>query len=277
MNAALARAALRLLYSPSQPRVPAGSPDGGQWADVGPQGEYDRTATTESGWPASPRRAAIEAKFGALKMKRGVSIGDDKPLTIEAAERVYDVLVEMRGKGYRLPDGVSIVRTEGDDARINGETEPIPYDNSVQLKIRVPDTVPNDANLDEVTRLIFGEQVRSERGDLGLPGKGTVPRFVERSFRDLVIHEMGHVQHAQKGGALPNEAYQDYVQDLARNHVPETEIRARVSGYAAEGRVGEFVAETFVKMYRGETVDAEVMKLYLDARGPRVPPKGRRR
>ncbi len=55
MRLAMLKLALALKYSPYQPRVPAGSPDGGQWTDAGVGGGYVRVAENDSGPTATDR------------------------------------------------------------------------------------------------------------------------------------------------------------------------------------------------------------------------------
>lgn len=59
-------------YSPDQPRVPAGNPDGGQW--TGPAGGSGRSATRGRGRANKPLRTALA---GVLIMQR-VGVGDDR-------------------------------------------------------------------------------------------------------------------------------------------------------------------------------------------------------
>jgi hypothetical protein len=193
----------------------------------------------------------------------------DMPTTVRTAHVAANVLKEMKDKGYRLPDSVNIEGDSGDD----GETVPSgvtvsdnpKYGTSNQaLTIKIPTALPPDADLDRAVAVAYGGKI---------PGT-KIDKYSAHNMRDVVIHEMGHVQHGfiSYPQAVIHDAQVAFkaTGDTEDQVIDKILSAARsVSGYA-EHHPQEFVAEAFTRMYRGEKLTPEAMKLYKAMKGPAI-------
>lgn len=78
-----------------------------------------------------------------------------------------------------------------------------------------------------------------------------------------VHHEVGHLEHFRRNGlafiTMRRETLDPGEQEIAR----------RVSWHACQNQI-EFVAEVFAAMAAGRSLDAEVMAMYRELRGPEL-------
>jgi len=172
---------------------------------------------------------------------------DDHPVAIRAAHETAAVLAELKTKGYLMPSGV--------DIRVHGKDNPsgLAEDNGT-LMLKVPMGLPPDVSLDVATQATY-------KGEL----EG-VPRFVVTNFREVVLHEMGHIMRRR-----PNESDSTEFATELRHLKSDLFIPAalQVSRYAV-GNPDEFVAEAFVKLYRGDVLSPETMATYTALRGAKI-------
>lgn len=156
-----------------------------------------------------------------------------------AARDVESVLSEMEARGYRLPYSVAI--EEGEEGQTSPEAL---WGESDDLIVTVPRAT---GDLDAASRAYFG-------GTTTVDGVET-DRYVGTTLRDLIIHEMGHVQHGE----------------VNEDPIPADRkaAAARVSEYATTS-TGEFIAESFTRLYRGEKLHPDSQKFYDELGGPKV-------
>lgn len=237
----------RLKFDPAQPRDKEG-----QW-------------TKGAGGTRNEARAALQKAVGG-EIPVGV---DDHPVAIRAAHDIAAVLTEMRGKGYDMPTEIE-VRAQARKSP-SGEAE----DRGL-LVINVPDQLPDDVSLDQAYAAAYGGKIAVvEDGEL----KGEVQKFVGTTFRDLVIHEMGHINRqgvprtpyissrsSPEERKEAEESAKAFGEEMAANREYEREARRSVSEYAATNP-DEFVAETFTMLYNGEVLPAKTMQIYKALRG----------
>jgi hypothetical protein len=161
------------------------------------------------------------------------------------------------------------------------------------LVIEIPETLPLDAPLDHAVAAVFSGTVSSkdtkatglstgaitpvmekyvqEHGD---PDFAEYDRFTARTLRDVIVHEIGHVQAGHRGeldvGTLMG-THAGMSRDKAVFPHQGAIKRAmlQVSVYASNNQ-DEFLAESFTKLYRGEKLSPDAQKLYDALDGPPV-------
>jgi hypothetical protein len=248
--------------------TPAGSPAGGQFCTTGP-GWYPRMVRHHD--DALARLKALVPKASiALEERRDVP----SAVAIRAAIVVADVLEKMKAQGYAMPDRVDVQLSKhhGPHGAVRGVritdvgTRPAQVWEEKHLSIDLPDTLPDDANLDDAVYAVFSEETSA--GDDPLYAGGfNYHRFTARTLKDIIVHEMGHVQAGHREGEL------NMAPMLSSNLFPSTaaitRAMKRVSIYASTSE-NEFLAEAFTRLYRGETLADDSMKLYRALRGPKV-------
>ncbi len=228
----------------------AGGPGSGNFGHAGRPGEV--------GGSAGDTAASLTRKLRDF----GIDVAiEDHPIAIQAAVAVHSVLKEMHSRGYKMPDEVTVNRVPGGPGAadtVSGQTSlHTPDANSWStattrtLSISIPDTIPASLKLDDVVRASFGKDPNA---------------FAVRSMRDIVIHEMGHVQVAS---SLEGMDWDALGRGWAGRWKNGAEIAKGVSDYASKNP-DEFVAESFTRMYRGETLSSDVMKMYRDLKDPVV-------
>jgi len=248
-------------YDPDQPRdengrfATMGGGSGGDtpddWAHLG-----------GPGW-----RAAHEVLEKATGLKH-VLVVADRPC-VRAAPLVADVMGRMRALGYPMPKGVEIVPTS---AGFRGATS---YATDAlgdagapdKVTVYVPSTLPADVDLNDAVRVAY------------TTGTPEYARTAVSSFEDIVVHEMGHVYngHANTpmqgwGQDLPGSArdLDTAIATVAGTHATDFralhDIAIQVSEYAYTNQ-NEFLAETFTRLYRGDTLPADVHTLYATLGG----------
>lgn len=252
-----------LKYSEAQPREPAGSPEGGRFAGGNSAGGPEDLSTIDGQMAARDR----------LRESIGEVIGDPgnvwiemSPISLKVAHEAEVVLREMKAKGYTMPDSFWAQRDSRTDPHgaVEGFRE--------EFHLYFPATLPDDAD-PNVAAKVFGG---THDGIKDFAGEATV--------RDIVIHEMGHIQHTadmRSGGLWQSETAFDVLAHSFNKGSPgnasdivdsENRVKAAalsVSRYAYS-RPREFVAEAFVHMYHGGTLTPDAAKMYRLLNGPKV-------
>lgn len=275
-------------YDPAQPRVPAGTPGtGGRWTD-GDAGVSGGTPDAErrrfdpdpyntpgaDGEPA-PAYSAVVARLRAVIRRPKGALGDPVSVVptsrnaIRAAEITADVLEEMQAKGYAMPTRVMV----GHDAEPRGQVTQFPGRPDQILRIFVPETLPPGVDLDHVVAVTFGETVRPPAANPD-PLYAAYEKFAVHTMRDVIIHEMGHIQDAQRHPRFDPaqakwSATDANIVDALGGARAVSRAQRRVSDYA-QGEDAEFIAEAFTRLYRGETVADDSLKLYRMMGGPPI-------
>jgi hypothetical protein len=260
----------RNLYSDDQPRD-----EGGRWTAAGASGRFASMGDAQR----DSERIRIEGAFTDL----GMDLFIEKEAThLQLASRAHAVLTEMKAKGYKLPDGLYVKSDDQDapHAAVSGAGA------DRALLLYLPKALPPDADLDEAASVAFDGTVSATEVGLGRVGSAELTpnqekaweshpdplysaydRFAPRSMRDVIVHEMAHVQTGHRGqlnvAELLNKGTFRSTLDIKR-------AMMRVSQYAASDGQDEFIAETFVRLYRGDEVPEDSMKLYRALNGPEV-------
>lgn len=218
---------------------------------------------------------SIETRWTAVKDTLAVAIGhagsafvERSPISVHVAEIATGVLAEMRDHGYRMPDEVFVQRDARDAP--HGETSSDAWRPQQELHLYFPATLPADADPDAAVRATFSGQ------------DGDVDRFTVRDVRDVILHEMGHVQARTSGEAQPITFFDTITRMAAGAGGKPATARSReaatlrlnritesVSRYAQQSP-SEFVAEAFVRLYRGETLTPDAAALYAALKGPAI-------
>ena len=244
------------------------------------------------------RMAVLQQQQARLKeiLPKGATaiIADPNPKLLRAADTAIAVLAEMKAAGIEMPSSIKIETVSGQReeahpgirAAVHGVniTEGRQVSLKKNLVIEIPETLPPDAPLDHAVAAVFGESTPSTNTKIGRvnnqvgmtpnqekeiaahgdPQYPTYDRFVARTLKDVIVHEMGHVQagHLEELNVAAR---------LQAGLFPSTQsIRQamlRVSAYAGTN-ANEFVAEAYTRLYRGETLDPDSMKLYRSLSGP---------
>ena len=201
---------------------------------------------------------------------------DEKSTTVDAASTVADVLTEMRSKGYKLPDSVMVMRIAGGGPRASikgirtrdrGKGE-VPESFTQHLAVDIPETLPDGVNLDDAVKATFGAPSDvSPKFAYGDDSHATYDKFAIRTMRDVVLHEMGHVQTGGHRGMLPVTTLLNRGTFGSLDQIRRAAMR--VSEYALNNE-DEFLAEAFTRQYRGETLADDSMKLYEALKGPEI-------
>jgi len=211
------------------------------------EGLYDVPNNNLTGEPSFVTHVEAENVIGEIihvKDRAFITV-DDHPHCLRAAVTVVEVLREMQAKGYRMPTSVAIA-LEGE--KIHGETVWLS-----ELTLNLPEHAPLTATLEELTKIAFGSYDR---------------HYTEQAFRDIVIHELAHINHG-----LCKEFEDLKAIDGPWHHSVNfaNKIAKTVSAYAMTSS-HEFIAEAFVKLYRGETLPPEAMAMYEALEGPEIKP-----
>jgi hypothetical protein len=247
----------------------------GPWTpqDLGLKFDEAKHPRDKEGQFAYTRQGARGALQDAVGEEIPVGV-DDHPTAIDGAHRVAAVLREMRAKGYEMPTEIEV--------RANAKKHPSgAAEDRGLLEISVPDHLPDGMTLDEAFNIAYGSQNKIavvENGEL----RGEIRKFVGDTFRDLVIHEMGHINRRKPPSMMyitvrstPEEHAQaaqnslDFTVEMASIKRFERQARLHVSEYAATNP-DEFVAEVFTLLYNGRTLPPETMYIYDALRGARI-------
>lgn len=208
---------------------------------VAPRRPYPHTQATH---------VEVEGRLKALVPD--VFVSETKQTAITAASHVAEVLEEMHAQGYAMPDKVVVELSA--KRSLYGSTT-FEAGGKHTLLIQVPKTLPATANLDDAAVVAFGGRAKA-------PDDPSDPqmhdRFAVRSMNDVVRHELGHVLAGHR-----NDTAKFKSRGLA-------EVARTVSLYAASDGSDEFLAESFVKLSRGETLPLGAQKLYTTLNGPTV-------
>ena len=278
LHAPSAPPAFEALYSPDQARDEGGkfAPEGGGGSGAGGAG-----ATGDRVRPdMSPNRPGVDesdfivpftddpheftkqagraendiAKALGMDSSRATRIQeirvDPHPNAIRAAPEVGRVLAEMKARGFEMPEKILVDIVNEDSPR--GEAA------AWMLRVSLPNEAPDDVPLDHLARAAFGGKDEDGLPDFQSGG----------SFAGLVVHEMGHVQAITAStGRVPSMGQQlqhyseQHHMSYSEAHDRFRKLAGEISGYAGTNP-NEFVAETFTKLYRGESVSDEVREMY---------------
>lgn len=274
--------------------LPAGRPDGGQFCSnvAGPHGFEPAVVAARSAHAREKldvlRRGEVLARGSqpvdeqvhAARVTAEARLAEhtgldpsvvhvvEDPLTIAAAGPIAATLAEMREQGYYMPDGISIRR----DYQVNphATTQSSYAEHASTLLINFPNKAPADADPQEVVSAVFGPA--AARG-----------ANATKNLSDVIVHEMAHVQSTATGDILVSPlhdsdfsaafdydmkgGFRDWPGHYAVTNI--LNVAGQVSEYAMTNP-REFVAETFTKLYHGETVSKPVMDLYRFYKGPAI-------
>lgn len=133
------------------------------------------------------------------------------------------------------------------------------------VTVLVPSAVPNgntQEGLDDAALVAFDGQ----RPSLGDPLYSQYDEFTIRSIRDIVVHEMGHVVNGTGVIGVPVSVIPEDTPGSNDNRRGVRRAMHRVSVYAARNS-NEFLAESWTRLYRGETLAPDSMALYRHMKG----------
>lgn len=185
---------------------------------------------------------------------------DSHPVTIKAAQQMVPILQEMKNAGYRMPEQIVV-----DRRYIDGVSGSV-YDNK-RLSVGFPHEVPVTAKPDDLAKVAFSGTTSAY--------DTTTDSFVGTTFKDLVVHEMGHIQDRTNTRHWSDDSVLKKVSAVfsTKTDIAGVDtfkrIAFRVSNYARENPT-EFVAETFTRLYRGEKLHDDVIKMYKALNGPEI-------
>lgn len=181
---------------------------------------------------------------------------------LRGAAAAYDALKGLKDEGYTMPDGIEIVEAEDQHEVVSGQTREMVGPGGDKYKILtmyVPPELPDDVKLDKAVKAAFG--------GISVESGKKVRDYVARSFDDLVVHEMGHVQ---TWDALRDvDAWIDLQGKLPMHITRVISAAQSVSKYAVKNP-HEFLAEAFLFQHRGEKLSADAEKLYKSLNGPAI-------
>lgn len=244
-------------FNPSQERD-----ERGRWTDT--VGSYEselRTRARQEKQVDDVQDALKAIIKGEWRSGKRTSVHvDSHPVTIKAAQQMVPILQEMKNAGYRMPEQIVV------DRRYIHSVSGSVYDNK-RLSVGFPHEVPVTAKPDDLAKVAFSGTVSAY--------DTTTDSFAGTTFKDLVVHEMGHIQDRtdtrywlddsvlKKVGAVLSTKTDIAGVDTFKR------IAFRVSNYARENPT-EFVAETFTRLYRGEKLHDDVIKMYKALNGPEI-------
>lgn len=235
-------------FNPDEPRD-----DHGRWTSGGGSSASDVAAHGEPTRPPpdDPRTHKVEQELQSLLKPDGmVSVTEHSEHALEAANATSGVLSEMKARGYKMPDDIIVAAEIGGD--IHGQTVFLPAPGaSTGLKVLFPASLPPEVTLDTAARYTFNSPDLEPNSFAGTNG-----------IRDVVIHEMGHVQAGHRSTMVGTRGFPS---------VEESVTARRVSVYAGTN-VNEFLAESFTRLYKGEELDGAAMALYNRLDGPKIRP-----
>jgi hypothetical protein len=222
---------------------------------------------------------------------------EDNSQSLRCAVRVADILRTMKAKGYTLPNHVWISTVFGGMNEMRGRTQwrkPILDDRSIghrtvdlTLEISIPEAAPKTMSLDLMARVAFLGQNENETrvADLKMPTAQDEngPAFAIKTFDDIIIHEMGHMQAGARndGGLTTDSLAKDESGPWAPNDMQWSSEKLQaanswfqraektISNYASKN-TDEFLAEAFTVQYRGEKLSPDAQRLYDALKGPKV-------
>lgn len=235
-----------------------GGAGSGNFGHEGRPGEVGGSGSGSGGANDIPvdTTAAVALITGATGVQQ-VAVADTRVARL-ASRTVADTLAEMRSRGYRMPTAVTITSHNDDDLTkstdITGETT---RNNSII--IQVPDNIPPDVSLDEAVRKTYGLEHIDDNGN-------KTSDFSARTFKDVIVHEMGHVLETPTWQMAPKE-FSHLLEMLSEPVIRKA--AGQVSGYAHHSPE-EFVAEAFTLQYRGERLKPEADAMYKALGGAKI-------
>jgi len=176
----------------------------------------------------------------------------------------------MKARGYEMPKLILVLpdtRDRAQDEHVHASVGKATVSGMISdaisgrvvdtrntMTIEVPGSLPSDVSFDDAVLKSYG-------GDDPVDGK---PLFIARTFKDIIVHEMGHVQTEPD---LSGQAFSDQIDAL---HEPGFSLAAKqVSKYATTNN-HEFIAEAFSLQYKGGTLSPDAAKVYAALQGPKV-------
>lgn len=244
-----ARTGIRLReFNPNH--EPAGSPKGGEFA---------------RGQGAPMSRDQLRSEIRGLVDRLDTTLGrtldtsvyvEGSAQSLEVAATVESVLTEMKAKGYEMPEKV-IVNLDSQSSA-HGSVARRPPRLERTLTITTPASLPADVTVDEAIRAAFSGRDREG-----------VEWHTTKSLRDMVIHEMGHVQDHNLDRSAD---LMDVPEPFGPGPWTSTQLRAAVNSVSRYARTSrqEFRAEAFTRLYRGEKLTPDAQKLYDRLKGPKI-------
>lgn len=129
-------------------------------------------------------------------------------------------------------------------------------------------------NLDEIKKLSKDEQTALLCKVHEKIGFSVAYDVNARDAFHTIYHEMGHLQDTVKrveAESFFNYEHSKYPQELNKwlNDDKKMQLASRISPYACAGP-GEFIAETYAKLVKGEKVADDIMALYKELNGPLI-------
>lgn len=233
----------------------AGGPGSGNFGHAGRPGEV--------GGSSSIKSAANDVANELWTVSGGVeTMVDAHPNAVRAAKEMVPVIREMKQAGYDMPSMFLVLpdtRTRVEDEHVHGMVSHVTKKvDGIQIKNRtlvidVPGSLPSDVSLDQAVFKTYGQ-----------PDATGNRRFVSTTFRDVIVHEMGHVQFT------PTVDGQAFLDELAAVKEPFfTTAAKQVSNYATTNP-DEFIAEAFSFQLKGGVLPPEAAKAYAALRGPKI-------
>lgn len=250
-----------------------GGPGSGNFGHDGRPGEVGGSG--EGGGNNGPQPSDFKSVEDLTREQTGirkVGISQDHPNTLRMAQQTRMTLAQLKKDGYEMPTSLTVVATDISDkpsatVATTNMTSPGGTPRYYRdMSVRVPMSLPKDVTLDDAVRKVYGGQ--SDGYDL----------YSARSFRDIVTHEIAHVNHVADEGMTPG-ALKGFVSQrmeggseldrIARGVAFYDKAVSQVSHYAGTNS-NEFVAEAFVRQRQGKTLGTEAAKLYEWLNGPKV-------
>jgi hypothetical protein len=236
---------------------------GNQWTD----GKGGSQANLDTDWRVSQEK--LSELSGTVP-----AVVEMSPISVKTAKVTADVLTEMKQHGYHMPNGVNI-RQVGGLEKPHGATEA--HYGRASLVIEMPAKAPDEASPEDITRAAFSS-FRSDYSRWAPPTYQAQDLFAVRSFKDMVVHEMAHVQQIRTGNRLtPFQDFEKATSHFMAGPHPNLDqavhrVRMAVSSVSdyAHRNPAEFVAEAFVRKYRGEKLTSDAEELYELYKGPKI-------
>lgn len=239
--------------------ITKGGPGSGNFGHAGRPGEVG--GSTPDGGSAPIASGNPKSVTDNLRSVIGADVRNidipSRPIAVSAANELTHVLTEMKSRGYDLPHSIKIQTVSGETPSARMRSGGPLSASGNELIVDIPDHLPDGANLDDSADLAFGGTHNGVRD------------FAINNFRDVVVHEMGHLQHRSAGVEDHSLAYTHGEIQRAWGIDRYEKAVLSVSGYSA-WKPSEFVAEAFVKLYRGDTLTPDAAYLYKLFDGPQV-------
>jgi len=252
------------------------------------KGEFTESRGGESAYPLADvyRRGTGETSFRSpqiakMYLSRHVNVGGSVLISDEAkslAASVYldRVLGTMQQRGYAMPDQIEVLTVDRETLKAQAAfARPLADDRPIgqraattSLSIQIPSAIPRITSLNEAAKVSFG-------GEMTSPWGAQIRMTSVQSFDDVIVHEMGHLQAGIRVGGT-GKTMADLIGTPGPWNTSEgqsaswfTRAAQEVSSYA-DTNTDEFLAESFTRLYRGDTLPPNSQLLYDALDGPKV-------